>query len=186
MTQHRHVSYVLSVTGWELWLKVWVSPYRLSKFKVGHVNPKFGNGWFTKSFPKMTVYVSPLWLNDKHCNRLNTIILLYLLVNISQVYLGIWLYCGSVSEAHWPGLDWQQDDRAQQARLQLEAGMITWKHTATETQTQKEGEGVLIPEHGGFKVQHCSVRTAVLLRWVKGYWGSLLWYVLWRQTGGTQ
>lgn len=35
----------------------------------------------------MTVYVSPLLLNDKHCNRLNTIILLYLLVNISQVYL---------------------------------------------------------------------------------------------------
>lgn len=102
------------------------------------------------------------------------------------MYRGIWLYCGCVSEAHWPGLDWQQDDRAQQARLQLEAGMITWKHTATETQTQKEGEGVLIPEHGGFKVQHCSVRTAVLLRWVKGYWGSLLWYVLWRQTGSTQ
>lgn len=133
------------------------------------------------------LYVSPLWLNDKHCNRLNTIILLYLLVNLyACMYRGIWLYCGCVSEAHWPGLDWQQDDRAQQARLQLEAGMITWKHTATETQTQKEGEGVLIPEHGGFKVQHCSVSTAVLLRWVKGYRGSLLWYVLWRQTGGTQ
>lgn len=42
--------------------------------------------------------------------------------------------------------------------------MITWKHTATETQTQREEEGVLVPEHGGFKVYHCSVEMGQKLQ----------------------
>ena len=42
--------------------------------------------------------------------------------------------------------------------------MITWKHTATETQTQREEEGVLVPEHGGFKVYHGSVEMGQKLQ----------------------
>ncbi len=35
-----------------------------------------------------------------------------------------------------PGLDWQRGDKAQQLLLQLKAGIITWRHTARETQTE--------------------------------------------------